>query len=115
MPRNSSKRNAPGANCQVIDWPTEKNWLIAGTRIVYDQNGSEEGEIIHHYGCSQRLISKKRLAIPVYRDQPIPAVVRERQGLVYLQTLFDTVDDADNVVNEPAAATVPPIAGGEAK
>jgi hypothetical protein len=81
-----------------FDWTGKQNWLIAGTRLIYDPTGLD-GRIIQHYGCNQpNLITENRLTIPVYRDAIITDVTKESAGLRYLQTLFATTDTAENII-----------------
>ena len=82
-----------------FDWPGKNNWLIAGTRIIYNAN-NENAKIIQHYHCNKpTLITQHNLVIPVYRDAPIISVVAEPQGLNYLHTLLDTKDDKEALVS----------------
>jgi hypothetical protein len=81
-----------------FDWSGKSNWLTTSTRVNY-QSDSLEGSIIHHYRSSQSdLMDKTNLLIPEYRGTIITKVVKSGEGLHYLQTLFDTKDDAETIV-----------------
>jgi hypothetical protein len=82
-----------------FDWTGKQNWLIAGTRLIYDSTGLD-AKIIQHYGCNQpNLITENRLTIPVYRDAIITDVTKESAGLLYLQKLLNTTDTAENIIS----------------
>ncbi len=81
-----------------FDWPGKNNWLIAGTRIIYNAN-NENAKIIHHYRCNKpNLIKEIGLQIPVYLGVPIVDVSRDSRGLKYLQALHDTNDPAETLI-----------------
>ena len=81
-----------------FDWPEKKNWLTSSTRILYEKEGLR-AKIIQHYRCKQpELIKETELEIPVYRGTPVTQVADENKGLFYLQTLFDTEDGREEII-----------------
>src|SRR3989344_5944767 len=81
-----------------FDWSGKKNYLIAGTRLEY-QADSLDSTIIQHYKAKNHaLVKKTSLEIPEYLGVPIPEVVLQPKGLHYLQTLLDTEDDAETIM-----------------
>jgi hypothetical protein len=75
------------------------NWLIAGTRMIY-QADNENSKIVQHYRCSKpTLVKETTLPIPVYLGVPIVDVSRDSRGLKYLQALHDTVDPAETIIS----------------
>ncbi len=81
-----------------FDWPGKNNWLIAGTRLEYNGNDLN-ARITQHYKCNRPEIVKDiTIEVPVYRGVPVAQVVSDVKGLAYLQTLFDTTDDAEIII-----------------
>ena len=81
-----------------FDWPGQNNWLIASTRISY-LSDSLDAKIKQHYKCNKsEFIEEKDIVVPVYRGTLITQVVNDADGLVYLQTLFDTKDDGEKIM-----------------
>ena len=81
-----------------FDWPEKKNWLTSSTRILYEKEGLR-AKIIQHYRCKQpELIKETELEIPVYRGTLLTQVADENKGLFYLQTLFDTEDGREEII-----------------
>jgi len=82
-----------------FDWSGKKNWLISSTRVNYSGNDNLDGKIIQYYRSKQaELMKQTNLTIPVYRDTQITEVIKDIDGLVYLQTLFDTEDDSEEIM-----------------
>jgi len=77
-----------------FDWPERNNWLISSTRLIYSAD-CLDARIIHHYGCEEQ---EARIKVPVYRKTPIIQVVSEGEGLTYLQTLLDTKDEGEGII-----------------
>ncbi len=81
-----------------FDWPGKNNWLIAGTRLEY--NGSDlNAKISQHYRCNRPdLVKDSNIEVPVYRGVPVTQVVSDPKGLAYLQTLLDTNDNGERIM-----------------
>ena len=72
--------------------------LIVGTpRIKYSVN-SDNAEIIHNYNSKHRKTIPYSVEVPVFRDKPIEEVANDEKGLKFLQTFFDTEDDAETII-----------------
>ncbi len=81
-----------------FDWTNKNNWLIGSTRLVYEGNNIN-GKIIQYYSCkSQELVKESSIEIPVYSGTPVIQVANNTKGLAYLQTYFDTTDDAETII-----------------
>ncbi|MGV8162417.1 MAG: hypothetical protein ACP5N2_03755 [Candidatus Nanoarchaeia archaeon] len=76
--------------------------IVTSTRLTYNTNAENrlEARITQHYGSKNQSLTKETtLNIPEYRDVLIDSVVASEDGLNYLQTFFDTDDDAATLVN----------------
>ncbi len=96
-----NNKDASQAAMQSLREDFEDRWIVTSTRIQYGINprNSLEGKIVHHYGCNDTSLVKEEIKeIPVYRDEGITKVIQEQKGLEYLQTYFDTGDDAETIV-----------------
>ena len=81
-----------------FDYPKFKNWLISSTRLNYSADDLK-AKITQHYNCQNKsLIKETELKIPEYRGTKIAQVITEPRGLRYLQTLFDTEDSGDEII-----------------
>ena len=81
-----------------FDWPGKQNWLIAGTRLFHSGNGLEM-RIVQHYRCNKpELITETVLDVPVYNNKPVSEAVSEKYGLPYMQTLLDTLDGPETMI-----------------
>jgi len=82
-----------------FDWSGKRNWLISSTRLLYSKH-SLEGTIIHHYNCKNKdLVQEVFLdEILEYRGVLLGEVLAEDKGLKYIRTLFDTEDDAKQIM-----------------
>ncbi len=82
-----------------MDLSGPNNWLVSSTHLTYSGN-SLDTIISHHYGCDKsKLTQNTNIEVPVYRDTVITKVVGTTIGLTYLQTLFDTSDTAEEIIN----------------
>lgn len=94
-------KTASQAVMQSLQKDFTDKWIVASTRVQYGINtgNSLEGKIVHHYGCNDASLVKEEIKeIPIYRDVGINKVIGEQKGLEYLQTYFDTSDDAETIV-----------------
>ncbi len=74
-----------------------KSLLVTSTRISY--NPSDLGaRIIHNFGSNVVEPKETSLIVPVYEDEQVEKVAKTKEGLTYLQTLFDTEDDASKLI-----------------
>ena len=73
------------------------SWVVSGTSIKYYKNYLS-GRIIHNYGSSiVKPIEKNVSLIPVYSSAPLKEVLTSK-GIEYVQTLFDTNDDPNTII-----------------
>ena len=77
-----------------FDYQEKGNWLISSTRLVYSKDNLD-ARIIPHYGCAEQ---EAKIKVPVYRRTPVTQVVSEGEGLTYLQTLFGTEDEGEEII-----------------
>ncbi len=77
-----------------FDHQEKGNWLISSTRLVYSKDNLD-ARIIPHYGCAREEVTIK---VPYYGGVPITQVVGEGEGLTYLQTLFGTEDEGEEII-----------------
>ena len=77
-----------------FDHQEKGNWLISSTRLVYSKDNLD-ARIIPHYGCAEQ---EAKIKVPVYRRTPVTQVVSEGEGLTYLQTLFATDDEEEEII-----------------
>lgn len=49
--------------------------------------------VIHNFGSTIVKPKKRRIVIPFYKGVPLPEVLKEEQGVLHLQTYFDTKDN----------------------
>ncbi len=74
----------------------EESGIISSTRIDYKKS-SLEGTITHYFGSSVVKPIEKKLIIPIYEGEYLDNVLKDRQGLIYLQSLFNTDDGAKKI------------------
>ncbi len=81
-----------------------KNWFITSTRIKYGDKSN--GRIIHHF--KNRLIRpvEHKVIIPEYFPQLLEKVLDTKEGLRFLQVLFETNDSAEQIKD-----TLPKLSG----
>ncbi len=72
--------------------------VVTSTRITY--NPDDLHARITHYVNSRvkKPVQSKRIIVPVYDNKSIESVLREEEGLLYLQTLFNTNDNAGEII-----------------
>ena len=81
-----------------FDHQEKGNWLISSTRLVYSKDNLD-ARIIQHYGFARdELVKEAEIKVPVYRGTPVTQVVSEGEGLAYLQTLFGTEDEGEEII-----------------
>ena len=73
-----------------------ESWTISSTKIQYDRN-SLEGTITHYFDSTVVEPIEQKLIIPVYYEVGLDAVLNNEQGLAYLQALFNTSDDSEEI------------------
>jgi len=70
---------------------------MTSTRIIYAPNNLS-GKIIHNYGSDVVTPTEKKVVvIPVYNDSVLGHALKASEGVIYLQNLFDTEDNADTI------------------
>ena len=74
---------------------SQERWIVTSTRIKYTDKIN--ARIIHNY--ESRLIApvEHKIIIPEYRPRSLADVLDTREGLIYLQTLFGTSDNASQI------------------
>lgn len=76
-----------------------ERWIIASDRIIYDAN-SLDATITSYYGSIVVQPFERKVFVPVYSNGPkLDNVLANEQGLLYIQTLFNTNDSADEIKN----------------
>ena len=73
----------------------EKCWLITSTRIKYEYQ--QNARIVHHYGSQSVPSVEHRIVIPGYPPDSLANVLDTNEGLRYLQALFGTQDNAQQI------------------
>ncbi len=73
----------------------KESWIVTSTRIHYEDG--LEGTITHYFGSDVISPHEKRVVIPYYDGKNLGDVLGDEQGLKYLQTLFNTDDNSDNI------------------
>lgn len=84
-----------------LDWPGKNNSLMANTRILYiDKNNATILNPQYNYNTQtfQEFTKNKTIEVPFFRIAPISQVINDPKGLAYLQTLFDTSDDGETII-----------------
>lgn len=73
------------------------SWEISSTRIIYNKNDLN-AKIIHYFNSKEtKPIISNQLFIPVYQEALLNDVLNTKEGLFYLQTLFGTKDNANQI------------------
>ncbi len=76
-----------------------ESWIMASDRILYDAN-SLDATITSYYGSTVVQPSERKVFVPVYSNgAKLDDVLANEQGLLYIQTLFNTNDSADEIKN----------------
>lgn len=79
-------------------WESNEGGLIANTRLFYSAN-SLDARVVQHYKCKKPELTKERvIEVPVYEGTLIEEVADSGSGLTYLQTILDTEDDAETII-----------------
>ncbi|MEK6853136.1 MAG: hypothetical protein AABX64_00460 [Nanoarchaeota archaeon] len=79
-------------------WESNEGGLIANTRLFYSAN-SLDARVVQHYKCKKPELTKERvIEVPVYEGTLIEEVADSGSGLTYLQTILDTEDDAEIII-----------------
>ena len=73
-----------------------ESWIVTSTRIDYDQN-TLSSRITQYYGSTVRTPAATTIDVPVYNNA-IATVLQDAQGLRYLQSLFNTSDIAEQIM-----------------
>jgi len=88
--------SAPDSILRSLREDCKKSWLVTGTRISYNP-ADLSAKIIHDFGSTVVKPKETSLVVPVYRDEQVTKAA-EGEGLIYLQTLFDTEDNASSLI-----------------
>jgi hypothetical protein len=75
------------------------SWIIGSDKIIYNSDNLE-GTIISYYGSTVITPFERKILIPDYSNgELLGNVLNNVQGLAYLQTLFNTIDTAEEIKN----------------
>ena len=77
-----------------FNW-SKANWLNSSTRIKYVNQ--QNARIVHHYGSQSVPSVEHRIVIPGYPPDSLANVLDTNEGLRYLQALFGTQDNAQQI------------------
>ncbi len=80
----------------------DEGWIIAGDRIAYESS-SLNAVIVSPYGIAVSRLSKRKALISVYNGETLDSVLANEQGLLCIQTLFNTTESAGEIKNILAA------------
>ncbi len=73
--------------------------VVTSTRIEYNPDDLH-ARITHYVGSRvKNPVQSRGIVVPVYLNESIERVLREEEGLLYLQTLFNTNDKAEEIVD----------------
>ena len=71
--------------------------VVTSTRVCYFQN-TLQAKITHDFGSRFTEPTENWVNVPVYDNENLEGVVKDKLGLKYLQCLFDTEDDASKII-----------------
>ena len=75
------------------------SYIVTSDRLIYDAN-SLEGTIISYYASNIITPIERKVLIPDYSNGPVlDTVLGTEQGLAYIQSLFNTTDNIDEIRN----------------
>ncbi|MBI5064803.1 hypothetical protein HZA97_01075 [Candidatus Woesearchaeota archaeon] len=76
----------------------KKQSLLTSTRLslVKNPSGPREYDLIQHYK-SEKFVESRRIFVPEYDREEISKVLKTNEGLIFLQNLFQTKDDAKEI------------------
>jgi len=74
------------------------HWFVSSTRIKYNSNNLN-AKIIHNFDSSAVKQNGFDMNIPVYDETKLSEAIETKEGLAYLQALFDTNDNAGTIMN----------------
>src|SRR5208337_3889309 len=84
--------------CESLREDFNYRWVATGTTILYNKD-SFSGRVIHNFSSIvAKPIDISVSEIPVYQSQQIKKVV-EGKGLAYVQALFNTKDNANEIIS----------------
>lgn len=85
--------------CKDFIWKRSEGGLIANTRLFYLAN-SQDARIVQHYQCRKPELTKERvIEVQDYQNILIEEFAQSGSGLTYLQTIMDTEDNAETIIN----------------
>ena len=90
-------KSAPDEVLQSLKGDFDKSWLVSSTRNSYSGDDLS-GIVTQNYGSGVVTPSRRNVSvIPVYNGTPLAQALETKEGLDYLQALFDTTDDRDAI------------------
>ena len=79
-------------------WSGKKGGLVANTRLFYSAN-SLDARVVQHYKCIKpELTHEQTITVPDYSGDRVEQIADDKTGLIYLQTILDTEDDAETII-----------------
>ena len=76
----------------------KESWIISSTRIQYEKD-SLEAAIIHYFNSTVIAPNEKKVIIPIYNGTVLDSILPAEHGLAFLQALFNTDDNAEEIKN----------------
>lgn len=82
----------------VLRTGLEDRGVVTRTGIVYE--GDKEADIIHNFprDTLSGAEGREKVVAPVYGGKKLPEVLADEEGLHYVQTLFGTTDNAEEII-----------------
>jgi len=74
----------------------DKSWLVSSTRTNYASD-TLDAKITHNYGITAVQPVERKVVVPIYQQTALRDVLKTKEGVDYLQALFDTKDNADKI------------------
>lgn len=74
----------------------EQSWIVSSTRINYASD-TLDAKITHNYGSKVVQPTEIKVAVPVYQQTALSDALKAKEGINYLQALFNTKDDKDQI------------------
>lgn len=77
----------------------QKSWIISSTSVSYAHDNLE-AVITHYFGSTVVIPNNVKIIVPDFSNSPtLDKVLSTEEGIIYLQTLFNTIDDAETIKN----------------
>ena len=73
-----------------------ESWLVSSTRESYKPD-TLNARITHNHGSTVVQPTSQNILVPVYSDKPLDQVLKDNDGVAYLQVKFGTQDKPDAI------------------